>query len=629
MQKILTNKQWVVLFFFVIPSIALFSQGLIESPLSYNPVLAGKKRIAVSNFSFRSSSIADTISLGSKGIFEDFSYLSPYPDSSIWLDSAVFVNRGYAISPPSIGVATFDGLDATGYPYNFFAPPNISAPADTLTSKPIDLNYPAVDSIYLSFYCQPQGIGNDPQQVDSLVLEFKSPDTASSWRHIWASEGYALTDSVWRHIMIPIVDASFLKKGFQFRFRNYATTNGNYDQWNIDDVYLNRIRTINDTVLPDISWVYNGSSLLKDYTAMPWRQYTPSELITSVTNLIRNNDSVLRNVTYNYETKNVTTSTVLDLFNGTSNINPFTLNKIYTDCDFNLGCISSAAIATSTFPASLSGSTTLQIQHYFSSGLLGDVSPRNDTLTVVNEFSNYFAYDDGTAETAVGINRLNARLAQQFTLKVSDSLSAVDIYFNPLETNAELYAFYLNVWSDVGGKPGIIPIYTATKALSPEYPRAGQNVFTRYYLEDPIFLQAGTYYIGFTQKTDKLLNVGLDKNNNTQNRIYFNVISNWEISTIKGSLMMRPITGYVDDPTGMEKYANEVHETVVFPNPVSDKLQLKTTEDNTSYVIMDVFGSAVLQGIYTPSSYIDVSMLSSGIYFISTPTSVNKFIKID
>ena len=66
--------------------------------------------------------------------------------------------------------------------------------------------------------------------------------------------------------MIPITDSVFFNKGFQFRFRNYAsleynennpTWSSNVDFWNIDYVRLDRARTINDTVIDDVAFSKN------------------------------------------------------------------------------------------------------------------------------------------------------------------------------------------------------------------------------------------------------------------------------------------------------------------------------------------------------------------------------------
>lgn len=111
--------------------------------------------------------------------FDDFKQQSIYPDTSRWMDNHVFINNDFALFPPTWNVATFDAIDAYG---NIYSNANsVFFKADYLTSKPIRLDsvfspQPAAlspaDSVYLSFYYQPQGLANDPQVQDSLVLEF-------------------------------------------------------------------------------------------------------------------------------------------------------------------------------------------------------------------------------------------------------------------------------------------------------------------------------------------------------------------------------------------------------------------------------------------------------------------------
>ena len=48
--------------------------------------------------------------------FDDFS--SNEKRDLLWLDDNIFINNTYCISPPNYGVATFDGLDSVGLPYD-------------------------------------------------------------------------------------------------------------------------------------------------------------------------------------------------------------------------------------------------------------------------------------------------------------------------------------------------------------------------------------------------------------------------------------------------------------------------------------------------------------------------------
>ena len=113
---------------------------------------------------------------------DDFSYSGVYPDSSIWIDKYVYVNAHYPVFPVDYGVATFDVLNENGNLYPGSSPfPFI---ADHLTSYPIKLGaYTPADSVYLSFYYQPQGRGDIPISYDSLVLEFGLYSGDSSFSH--------------------------------------------------------------------------------------------------------------------------------------------------------------------------------------------------------------------------------------------------------------------------------------------------------------------------------------------------------------------------------------------------------------------------------------------------------------
>lgn len=114
--------------------------------------------------------------------YDDFSEISIYPDTSRWWDNEAFINSTFAYFPVNYGVATLDVIDANGNVYPEATP--FTFLADRLTSLPIRLDSvfdPATqsmkkltpaDSVYFSFYYQPQGLGDYPLEYDSLVLEF-------------------------------------------------------------------------------------------------------------------------------------------------------------------------------------------------------------------------------------------------------------------------------------------------------------------------------------------------------------------------------------------------------------------------------------------------------------------------
>src|SRR5699024_7793213 len=107
---------------------------------------------------------------------------------------------------------TFDGTRANGSGYG-----NADAGfGDVLTSKNIDLSslIPS-DSVYLSFFWQQQGYGEDPESNDFILLEFKETD--STWTEVWRASGDETANSEdFTEVMIRVEEAFFLKN-FQFR----------------------------------------------------------------------------------------------------------------------------------------------------------------------------------------------------------------------------------------------------------------------------------------------------------------------------------------------------------------------------------------------------------------------------
>ena len=175
--------------------------------------------------------------------YDDFSHVHRYPDSLKWADRDVFVNSGFPSNPATRNAATFDVLDASGQVYDYA----ISNPfiAEYLTSAPIRLDsvfgsipkaLTPADSVYLSFYFQPQGNGNAPESSDSLVLEFYSPyDTLHPWKWQWSASGQTLQEFLndstfvqkdscrFKQVMIPVTNPDFFTSEFRFRFYNYVT----------------------------------------------------------------------------------------------------------------------------------------------------------------------------------------------------------------------------------------------------------------------------------------------------------------------------------------------------------------------------------------------------------------------
>jgi hypothetical protein len=246
--------------------------------------------------------------------FDDFSRGGSRPGSSHWLKgSDVYINARYPINPVTLGVATFDALTAKGelhagastFPFG----------ADTLTSRPIDVNYPHDTTIYLSFWVQPQGHGNQPETRDSLILEFFD-SIDSTWVSIWSAsanfgsnmlnEYFHLRDvrketpsdslnKQFFNVHIPIRTLRFLSRSFQFRFRNIASLaenpqvpglRANSDHWHLDLVYLDRQRNFADTLLDDVAIYEPIGSVLNNYEQIPWRHFNAEAKAQEIPSII-------------------------------------------------------------------------------------------------------------------------------------------------------------------------------------------------------------------------------------------------------------------------------------------------------------------------------------------------------
>ena len=261
----------ITLLFFLFSSFCSFSQEIVS-------VL--KSREHNENISFKNLASSK---LTSFPFFDDFS--NSNISNNNWTDRSILINNSYAINPISSGVATFDGLDSNGFAYDISVT-NSYGIADYLTSR--EINISNLDSIFLMFFYQPQGVGDFPQNQDSLVLEFL--DDSLKWNRVWAVNGSSYHP--FEKKVIFINDNKYLHQNFRFRFFNYATLSGNFDHWNLDYVLLDKFNSVSDTnELNDVAFVGKHGSLLKRYTQMPWKHFLnneSTELIDSIDIPIRN-----------------------------------------------------------------------------------------------------------------------------------------------------------------------------------------------------------------------------------------------------------------------------------------------------------------------------------------------------
>ncbi|MCX6333841.1 MAG: T9SS type A sorting domain-containing protein [Bacteroidia bacterium] len=566
---------------------------------------------------------ADTLDLP---FFDDFSEAGIFPDPGKWSDDFVFINNTYTGDQITTGVATLDALDNTGRLYDGAS--SIEFEADHLTSQPINLNLAASDSIRLSFYFQPGGLADIPEENDSLVLQFYAP-IEKKWYHAWQTTGGKYL--AFKPVVIRIDNSRFLHKGFRFRFINYASLSanltepsmiGNCDLWNLDYVKLGKFRNDADTVFHDVAFRFPHRSLLNTHEAMPMKQFKQvalQEMTSSIPMHYRNSDIIIRNVTRNFEIWDMyKNSLAKSLSAGASNVAPKTNINDFADLIY-------------TFNSTTDDSALFRITSWL---ITDNFDPKeNDTVIYYQRFTNYFAFDDGSSEGGYGVNGLgsrNAMVAYRFKSFMEDTLRAKQICFNDSYMNANQRIFDLMVWDDNGGVPGNV-IYSQEKALVQQ--GEAINGFHTYSLKESIMVD-DIFYVGWKQRTETFLNAGLDINTPHGGKQFYWINGNWKESSVNGSLMIRPVTG-PPLATSINDVPYRNRTTLHFyPNPASDFI---TIDDEEMILSGEIYISIVdLQGrevIKTPlAERIDISSLHDGMYIIiasrnGNPCGYNRLIK--
>ena len=538
--------------------------------------------------------------------FDDFSTDNIFVSDNLWDFSSAKVTRNYAINPPTVGVATFDGLDEFGLARDFSVI-NSSAPSDTLLSKPIDLS--GMSAAFFMFYFQGKGLGETPEIQDKLVLEFFN---GSFWVEKWSSLGIAMQEFEKEVIIIDSVQ--YLTGDFKFRFRNYATISGNFDHWHIDYLVINELLNVSDTTeLNDVSFVYSSPSFLKRYYEMPWTHFLnneANELKDSIDIILRNNSASVNvdfqfNVyennsqIYHYPTIGVSRNvTILDY----DTIGNFSFTNPPIDIQSNI------------FNSFEPDSASFLVQYIIKTSN-SDIKI-NDTLYHNQNFFSHFAYDDKSAESAYGINTNGAMLAYEFQLNRPDTLRAIQMYFPQMLDSVSNIPFKLTIWKDINGQGDVL----YQQDVFPVHTENGN--YHTYYL-DSLFQLVGTFYVGWEQTTDDLLNIGLDKNNNANEYMYYNVGSGWLNSSYLGSWMIRPILSMNQIVSNIP---NKNNIFSVYPNPAKDNFFIESSA-NSNLISLYTLNGILIRKFKSNLNLtqIDVDDLERGVYIleISNDSGVN------
>jgi hypothetical protein len=529
------------------------------------------------------------------------------PDAN-WLERQVYINNTYVEEKLSLNVATFDGLNENGLPYD---PDDTYGPADTLTSQFISLkNFDVNDGLFLSFYYLSTGLGNKPEGIDSLILEFSKNGV---WDQVWASPGFDDNNDViedWQIALIPLDDNFYFTDNFQFRFRNKASLTGNNDHWHIDYVFLDANRSAIDTVIRDVSVLGAPTNFLSRYTSMPLNQFEGFESQETKEDLFlsyKNNYAVQQSISFQYTVKETISGTSIFTYpkQGTAlpPFSPFTIDVPTSDFLGYSVPQDSAYIELTSFIDEIPGALSIN----------------NDTAKTLVTFYNYLSYDDGSAEKGYGLEGPGLKyFAYQFNLNVPDTLRAIQFHFTQINFDASDLLFTLYVWKDINTDgSGQDEILYSKEFQRPMY-RDVRNGFVTYVLDSPLLID-GDFYVGWDQTAEESIQVGLDMNNSASDYMYYRVGNIWNGSLIDAAPMIRPVLGkevqYVNVEQPIKQKGAQFN---LFPNPSTGLYNIRVDKPGRFiYNVYDLQGKQIKSGeFFGTQAQFSLEEQVSGFYLI-------------
>ncbi|GAB3536421.1 hypothetical protein GCM10027443_26750 [Pontibacter brevis] len=539
--------------------------------------------------------------------FDDFAAAAVVPNPARWQNGGVYINNRFAFEPITINVASFDGLNAAGQPY---APGTLSAGAsDTLTSAAILLGgLSPSDSVYLSFYWQSGGIGDVPDRTESnlryLQLEFR--DNAGTWREVWRQPAVGnVTD--FAQVFVGVLEPRYFHNDFQFRFRNVGLRNGLADVWNLDYIELDRNRRKGQNTTRDIAISEGVSKLLKHYTAMPARQFRANptgELAEEVRATLNNLGDLPGAISWTGTVRSMNQASEVTFLRG------------------------QALIPAAARQYEVTGSPTLEGVQLPASGPFAlvhhiqldtrepDPQQRaNDSTERKTNFSDYYAYDDGTAEAGFSfLGTGNVQVAQRFDLNEPDQLSGFRVYFPRVGRNLAGSSLIFKIWADQDSLPGET---LHQQSFQIQYADT-LNEFYEVQLSKLIPVE-GSFYIGWSQGGNTYVNIGFDKNERaTGRRFTYTPSGGWAGETaLEGAIMMRPVL-VGETPLGIEDELAAASMRV-FPNPSGGEVFIN--EPYEQVTVFDVTGKKVYsQAFAGPAQPINLRHLAPGLYTLRIQT---------
>ena len=527
-------------------------------------------------------------------IWDDFSS-SNNLNNLFWSEGDdISIKDYFNVDAPSINVIEFDGLNKDGFPYNNDSGYGI---CDELVSDKINLSSKSLeDSVYLSFFWNFNINGEFPDYEDSLKIDFLSKD--NEWITVWNANGGSLNFKDQFTFNDILLENNFLHQNFMFKIYNIGNSEGPFDSWLIDYVYLDANRNSNDSIFLDRALSFRVNKLFKDHISIPFNHISSSNSFTdSLSIKINNLDKDIQPINY----------TLKGFIDGNSEYLIYDnepLSPILSGYENRI--LKTKPVKVSTY-LSDNDSSSIEFLFYIESGDSSYVNQNlrlNDTMRFNVSFESSYSYDDGSAEFAAGLNQKNSELVLKHLTFTEDTLTHIQIYFPN-----NLYSSYssdieLLIYKDLDDEN--------TKVVSQITSLDFNDEFNLFKLNKPVIVK-DSFYIGFRQFENSFLPVGLDKNSDTSDKIYYKIDNNWfQNDVIKGSLMIRPVFGksnYVLTSIENKKIKKSIS---IFPNPSRGIFNLSNKVEN---IIVYGIDGKILKRINN-SDRINLQEFKNGYYII-------------